>query len=243
MIEIIPAILPKDYEDLKNKIALVRGVVPLVQIDICDGIFVKTVTWPFSSRAKSRDSGEYFFEDYLDEHFKKILREEEGLPFWEDIDFEFDLMVSDAVENFDIYTKLGVKRIIFHIDAIGDLEEFRDFLEGMDPYVKDNIELGIAVNLKTNLELIFPIINFIDFVQCMGIEHIGFQGQDFDDRVLEQIKTLREKFPDLIISVDGGVDLNMAPALASAGASRLVVGSAIFNSDDIIDTIEKFRQI
>ena len=37
----------------------------------------------------------------------------------------------------------------------------------------------------------------------MGIEHIGFQGQDFDDRVLEQIKTLREKFPDLIISVDG----------------------------------------
>ena len=37
MIEIIPAILPKNYEDLKDKIALVRGVVPLVQIDICDG--------------------------------------------------------------------------------------------------------------------------------------------------------------------------------------------------------------
>ena len=47
MTEIIPAILPKNYEDLKNEIALVRGVVPLVQVDICDGIFVKNKTWPF----------------------------------------------------------------------------------------------------------------------------------------------------------------------------------------------------
>ena len=231
MIEIIPAILPKNYEDLKDKIALVRGVVPLVQIDICDGVFVNNKTWPFSTGGNE------------DRNFQNILQEKEGMPFWEDIDFEFDLMVSDAMENFDIYTKLGVKRIIFHIEAIGEIEEFKNFIEGIDNYIRDSIEIGIAVDLKTDIELIFPIINCVDFVQCMGIEHIGFQGQDFDDRVLEQIKTLREKFPDLIISVDGGVDLNMAPALASAGASRLVVGSAIFNSDDIIDTIEKFRQI
>ena len=51
MTEIIPAILPKNYEDLKNKIALVRGIIPIVQIDICDGVFVETASWPFSSRA------------------------------------------------------------------------------------------------------------------------------------------------------------------------------------------------
>ena len=41
MIEIIPAILSRDYEDLKNKIALVRGFVPVVQVDICDGKYEK----------------------------------------------------------------------------------------------------------------------------------------------------------------------------------------------------------
>lgn len=49
MTEIIPAILPKNYEDLKNKIALVRGIVPLAQIDICDGKFVPNFSWPFST--------------------------------------------------------------------------------------------------------------------------------------------------------------------------------------------------
>jgi len=229
MIEIIPAILPKNYEDLKNKIALVRGVVPLAQIDICDGIFVSSKTWPFESN--------------LDEHFHKILNEEEGIPFWEDINFELDLMVADAVQNFDIYTKLGAKRIVFHIEAVGDLKEFKNFLEGIDMYIKEMTDIGIAIDIKTPLEQIFPLINNIDFVQCMGIDRVGFQEQEFDEKVLEKIKILKEKFPDLIISVDGGVDLETAPALVSAGASRLVIGSAIFNTEDIIGTIEEFKNL
>ena len=134
MIEIIPAILPKNYEDLKNKIALVRGFAHVAQIDICDGVYVKTATWPFLSRAESRD-GMDFLENDLDQHFRAILNEQEGLPFWEDIDFELDLMVSNAMENFDVYAKLGPRRIIFHLgaqDVQKDLEEFKNFLEGID---------------------------------------------------------------------------------------------------------------
>src|SRR3989338_8655527 len=171
MANIIPAILPKNYEDLKNKIALVRGVVPIVQVDICDGIFVKTATWPFSSRAKSRNEVEFLNND-LDEHFRRILNEEEGLPFWEDIDFELDLMVANAVENFDVYIKLGPKRIIFHIEAQeiqSDLKEFQHFLEGIDTYIRDAIQIGVAINSKTQVEQIFSLVNFVDFVQCMEL--------------------------------------------------------------------------
>ncbi len=89
--EIIPAIMPKNYEDLKNKIALVRGLVPMVQIDLCDGRFVKMATWPFHSED----------ERSLD----NILNEREGMPFWEDIDFELDLMVANAMEDFDTYVR------------------------------------------------------------------------------------------------------------------------------------------
>lgn len=231
MTEIIPAILPKNYEDLKNKIALVRGIVPVVQIDICDGIFVPSKTWPFSTGG----AGDY--------NFQRILNEEEGMPFWENVDFELDLMVADAVENFDIYTKLGARRIIFHIEAVGDLKEFKNFLEGMDIYIREAMEIGLALNIKTPLEWIFPLINYVDFVQCMGIDKVGFQGQEFDEKVLENIKTLRKKFPDLIISIDGGVNFETAPALINAGISRLIVGSSIFNTDDIIRTIEEFENL
>lgn len=230
MIEIIPAILPKDYYDLKNKLALVRGLVPVVQIDICDGQFVRNTTWPF-------DGGDH------DPHFKNILNENEGMPFWEDIDFELDLMVLDAVQNFDIYTKLGVRRIIFHIEAVGDVEEFKNFLEGMDLYVREAIEIGVAINIGTEIEKMLPIMQFIDFAQVMGIEQIGFQGADFDDRCIEHIKNLKERFPEIPVSVDGGVSVKTAQILRDAGADRLVAGSALFNTDDIIGRIEEFKNL
>src|SRR3989338_9275148 len=132
MAEVIPTILTRTYDDLKNKISLVRGVVPVVQIDICDGVFVPSMTWPFNAHA----SKGALSSNNLDPHFVRILNEQEGLPFWEDIDFELDLMVRDAVSNFDIYTKLGPRRIIFHSEAVGDLNEFKEFLEGMDVYVR-----------------------------------------------------------------------------------------------------------
>lgn len=229
MIEVIPAVLPKDYEDLKNKLALVRGLAPVVQIDICDGQFVKNTTWPF-------DGGEY------DLHFKRILNEDEGLPFWEDMDFEFDLMVLDAVANFDIYMKLGARRVIFHLEAVGDTNDFKEFLEGMDPFVREVVEIGVAFNTTTPIEEILPLMSVVDFVQVMGIEHVGFQGQDFDERALEHIKTLHERFPEVPISVDGAVSLATKDALVSAGASRLVAGSAIFNTSDIIGAIENLQK-
>ncbi|HNW71634.1 MAG TPA: hypothetical protein PKZ36_00530 [Candidatus Paceibacterota bacterium] len=231
MADIIPAILPKNYEDMKNKISLVRGIVPLVQIDLCDGIFVKNKTWPFSSGG---------FQDY---NFLKILNEEEGMPFWEDIDFELDLMVADAVENFDVYTKFGPKKIIFHVEAVGNLEEFKNFLEGMDVYIRDSIEIGIAINIETPIEQIFPLVNYVDFVQFMGIKKIGFQEQDFDESVLTQIKLLKEKYSDLIISVDGGVSFDNITDIVEAGASRLVIGSTIFKSEDIRQTINELENI
>jgi len=228
MIEVLPAILPKNYEDLKNKIALVRGVVPVVQVDICDGVFVPSVTWPFVG------------EDF-DHHFTRILNEEEGMPFWEEMEFELDLMVSNAVENFDIYTKLGPKRIIFHLEAVGDLQEFKDFIEGIDPYTRDSIEIGIATKPGTPLEQLESLAANIDFVQFMGNDKIGYQGVEFNPEVYEKIKTWREKYPDMPIGVDIGVNEQTAPLLVKAGATKLAAGSAIFNTDDIIGTVERFQ--
>lgn len=231
MIEVIPAILTKDYDDLKDKIALVRGVVPVAQIDICDGIFVKNTTWPFLS------------DGSLDEHFRRIQNGEEGMPFWEDIDFEIDLMVSDAIENFDLYAKLGARRIIFHAEAAKSIDELREFIEGMDSYVRDTIEVGIACGPTYKVENLFPLFASVDFVQVMGIDHEGVQGEKLDYAALEQIRTIKEKFSDIPVAVDGGVNLETAPEIIAAGADRLAIGSAIFKANDIIEMVEEFKKL
>ncbi len=230
MAEIIPAVLVQTYDELKNKIALVRGVTPVVQIDICDGQFVPSMTWPFLDT------------DY-DQHFKAILEDREGLPFWEDIDFELDLMVLDAMQNFDSYLKLGPRRVIFHLEAFSDIDECKYFLEGIDPYVRDVTEIGIAINTTTDAQKIFPLVNNVDFIQCMGIAETGKQGQDFDPRVFDQIQAIKNEYPDVVISVDGAVSEKTAKDLVEAGANRLVIGSAIFNSDDIINRVREFQSL
>jgi len=231
MINIIPAVLEKNYEGMKNKVSLVRGIVPSVQVDFCDGSFVPSKTWPFNTGG---------FED---SNFLKIIEEQEGMPFWEDIDFEFDMMVYDAVSNFDIYSKLGPKRMIFHIGAVGDLKEFKDFLEGMDVYIRDVIEIGLAVKPSTPNDQIFPLVNYVDFIQCMGNDKIGQQGVELDPKVYEKIKSIREKYPDLPIAVDIGVNDETAPQLIGSGATKLVAGSMIFRSDDIRETINYLENL
>lgn len=54
---------------------------------------------------------------------------------------------------------------------------------------------------------------------------------------------MREEHPDVTISVDGGVNKETAPQLIEAGANRLVIGSAIFESKNIKNTIKEFQKL
>jgi ribulose-phosphate 3-epimerase len=229
MTEVTPAILVENYEELNEKITHYVNLVDMIQIDVCDGHFVPSTSWPMHQKDEKSIAG--------------ILNEEEGLPFWDSLDFEFDLMIINAHEQFDFFVRLGAKRIIFHIEAENDKEKFKEFLEGLDMYVRENIQIGIALNTTTPIEIIKPYISNVDFIQCMGIEKIGFQGEEFDERVLAQIKDLRLQYPELIISVDGSVNENTAEALVKAGANRLVIGSALSESFNTRDTLKYFKSL
>lgn len=226
--QITPAILVENFSELNEKLAKFVNITKMVQIDICDGKFVPSVSWPMHQSDKAS--------------VEKILEEEEGMPFWDSLDFEFDLMVMNAHKQFDFFTRLGAKKIVFHLEAETETS-FKEFLESLDPYFKDNIEIGLAINTTTDIKKLEPYINFVDFVQCMGIEKIGFQGEAFDERALKQIKDLRLKYRELQISVDGAVDENTAPLLLEAGANRLVIGSALLHSYDIRETIKEFERL
>jgi ribulose-phosphate 3-epimerase len=220
-IEIIPAILPKDFAEVEDKASLVLGSVKTVQIDICDGQFVPNATWPYKKH---------------DLTFDKLVKEEDGLPGWEKLNYEIDLMVNKAEEVVDEWVSTGATRVIVHAEMKGDLAMAITKL-------KDRAEIGLALNIETAIDVIEPFKDEIQFVQCMGIDHIGFQGQKFDDEVINKIKEIKARYPQLPISVDGGVSLESAPKLIEAGANRLVVGSAIFDSDNVFDAIANFKRL
>ncbi|MFA6295105.1 MAG: hypothetical protein WC666_01635 [Candidatus Paceibacterota bacterium] len=217
--EIIPAILPRDFNELEEKSELVKGFVKTVQVDICDGQFVPNASWPYKKQ---------------DNAFDKLIKEEEGLPGWKDLNYEFDLMVNNPSEVVDQWVSAGATRIIIHIEARGNIAEAIEKLQGC-------VEIGLALNIETPIESIEPYKEHINFIQCMGIDHIGFQGQEFDEKVIEKIKDIKKAYPDLPVSIDGGVSLETAPSLISAGADRLVIGSAIFNADNAFEAMQRFK--
>jgi ribulose-phosphate 3-epimerase len=200
---IIPAILPTSQGELVIRASQVLGLVPIIQVDVCDGIFVPSQT-----------------------HFDE-------LPFRDQVQYELDLMVTlVAAVQLDAYIAMRPARIILHVEAI---------VENPMMYIHQiksaGIGVGLALSNATLITAIEPYLNEIDFVQCMGIAHSGFQGQPFDEMVLEKIKELREKYPALVISVDGAVNSYTISRLAQAGANRFVVGSAIFAEGDVGENI------
>jgi ribulose-phosphate 3-epimerase len=233
MKSITPAILEKDYAEIKNKITALRDKTKCIHIDFCDGIFVPNQTWPFATGG---------FEDV---DFQKIINEDDGLPLWQEFDFELDLMVADAAENFDIYMKLGPKRIIFHLDAQKNIEEFEHFLEAIDIYIRDSVEMGLAFRPSDDLAVVYKLSHKVDFLACMGSDNVGFQGTGvaFTDKALQNIKFLKKNLPGVVISVDIGINLQNAKEIFDAGADRLNVGSSIWKSGDPIGALERFQSL
>lgn len=226
--KIIPAILPQSYRGITLGVEKIHDMLDTVQIDFVDGHVAHTRTWLFNNK----DS----------EHFSAIEREDEGMPYWDTMNYEFDLMVKNPLEKMDMFIAMGPSKVIFHI---GTFEQgvMLAYLEQLPQIVRETIAIGMAINLDTDPSAVAPYLEYIDTIQCMGIRDIGYQGRPFDEAVLEQIKKTRELYPEITISVDGGVSLDNAQALRDAGADSLVVGSAIFRSPEPYATIKEFQSI
>ncbi len=237
MIKVLPAIIPTSYEDLNCKMSIVKDIVNLVQIDVCDGMFVPSKSWPYAG-----DDGD---------HFKKITEETEGFPFWEDMDFEADLMVKNPEESAEKWIRAGAKALVFHIESSSKILDLVKDLRKTYGYSEDSIadiEIGIALNINTPNEVLYDFLEqnsqgrtLADFIQFMGIKKIGYQGQEFDGEVFKKISDLREKYPDVAISVDGGVNFENYKDLIKAGANKLISGSAIFDSENIKEAVEEMK--
>lgn len=204
MTTVVPAIIPKSFEDLKATLELVSPFTHDVQIDIVDGKFVPFTSWPYTEKGNPRDLA----------------------PLTEDFVVEVDLMIHGAEDVIEEYVQAGVERVVVHLESALNLKAIFDIKERF-PF-----ELGFSIDNDTNIRALTSVLARADYVQLMGIAKIGSQGQPFDERVLTRIQELKDLYPAIFISIDGSVNAETLPRLRDAGADRFVAGSAIIGADD-----------
>jgi len=69
----------------------------------------------------------------------------------------------------------------------------------------------------------------------------GFGGQKFMADMMPKVETLRKRYPNLDIEVDGGLSESTVDIAAQAGANVIVAGSAVFGAKDPVEVISKLR--
>jgi ribulose-phosphate 3-epimerase len=197
MIPIVPAIIPASKQEIQTLLAQL-SFSPEIHLDVVDGQFVPFSSWPYQPQGNPIDIKN------LTDHFT----------------LEVDLMVQEPLSAADMWLAAGADMLVFHAETIA-VDAFRRFTESTD------ISVGISMLNDSPLSDLEPYLVYADYVQLMGIAHIGAQGQPFDTRVLERICILKSRYPNLSITVDGSVNAETLLGLVEAGADRFICGSAI----------------
>ena len=212
MVLISASMLSSDLSNLeKESKILLQNNIDFLHMDIMDGIFVNNLTFGYPVLKSLKNN----------------------IPLAK---LDCHLMVTDPIKIIDPYLSLAFM-ISFHIEACPDY----DYINNLIKKIKNKkILVGIAIKSSTNLNFLEKIINKIDYVLLMSVEP-GFSGQKFIKSSLERIKYIRNKFPNIIIQVDGGINLDNCKNIIDAGADILVSGSTIFNSSNKNYIIKKLK--
>lgn len=207
-----PSILSADFARLADELKRIPSA-QWVHFDVMDGHFVPNITVGMPVLLSVRKATHHF----LDVH----------------------LMISDPLRYAPQFAKNGAGMICFHLESDSDpMETIRAIRE-------HGAQVGIAIKPGTPVEKVFPYLPEVDMVLAMTVEP-GFGGQAFIPSVLPKIRALREKAeeiaPNLLIQVDGGVNLETAKLCVEAGANVLVAGAYVFNSPDPNSTVRMLQR-
>lgn len=214
--EIIPAILEKEWGAVQVKLDALEGKSDWAQIDVSDGEFTPHKTWgnPDDLWARRND----------------------------DIHIELHLMIARPWEDIQKWLRSGADRFVVHIEAFLDEPENLDHVDDVLSVVQDaDRQVGLALNPSTEWSVLERYMAAVEHILFLGVEP-GASGQKFNQNVVGKITALRGRHKDVTIAVDGGVNDTTVGALASAGADRLISSSFIFSHSDPAKGIEALKE-
>ena len=141
---------------------------------------------------------------------------------------ETHLMIANPRSYFDDYIDAGSDTLIFHFEASDDIITDLKYIQNR------GVKAGIAINPDSDYKKLLDYTEFLDYILIMSV-FPGFGGQSFIESTLDSMKFLKDntKNSNILIGVDGGVNLSTIDKVYDTGIDVTIVGSGLYGAKDI----------
>ena len=206
---VFPSILSTNFFNLQAKLSeFEKSRTDFIHLDIMDGHFVENISFGPSIAQAIKEK----FPFSLDAH----------------------LMVSNPAKMIPHFIEAGADWLSFHVETDDDCADLIGVIK------KSGRCAGLVLNPDTPLEQVQPFLKRIDYILLMSV-FPGFAGQKFIVATLERVRQLKNEIRSqqshCLLQVDGGITLENVPLLKEAGADLFVIGTHLYNADNIEEKI------
>jgi len=215
MIKLSASILSADFGRLAEQVREAEQAgVDWIHVDVMDGHFVPNIT--------------------IGPAVTQAVRQVTGLPL------DVHLMISNPERYVEAFVEAGADWLGIHVEATVHLERLIQQIK------EAGAKATVTLNPATPLSSLEYVLQEVDMVLLMTVNP-GFSGQKFIAGVLPKIRRLRQMIDaqelDVLIQVDGGVQVDTIRDLVAAGADVLVSGSGIFNERPVAENVRRLREL
>lgn len=214
MNRLAPSILSADFSRLGEEVKKIEeGGAQVIHMDVMDGHYVPNISY-----------GPVVM---------KSLVGKTPLPF------DVHLMIENPERYIKDFVTEQTECITVHAEACIHLHRTLQLIHSL------GVKAGVALNPSTSPDVLDYVAEDLDLVLVMSVNP-GFGGQKFIPSALRKVEAVRilkeNRNPNLVIEIDGGINLDNAKLVTEAGVNQLVAGTAVFGAPDVTQRVREFLQ-